>query len=75
MGKIKILAVSSLPAHRNAGLKAQLSVLKNDILPVPTVILSGVTSFSKVYKQTIDLQPLLEATMELCLEQNQSFVL
>ncbi len=71
----KIISVTSLAAHRTSGLKAQMAVLGSAVLPVPTIVLNGVTSFSTIHKQTIDLEPLLHASMELAMHQKQKIYL
>ncbi|NJK95809.1 MAG: hypothetical protein HC905_13670 [Bacteroidales bacterium] len=71
MNTTKIISVSSLAAHRTASLKAQMAILGSVLLPVPTVLLNGVASYSMVRKQTIDFMPLLEGTLYLCTQQGQ----
>lgn len=38
---LKTLAINSLPAYGHAGLKCVLSVLQNRVVPIPSLILSG----------------------------------
>jgi pyridoxal/pyridoxine/pyridoxamine kinase len=75
MQQVKIISVSSFAAHKTASLKAQIAVLGSAILPVPTIVLNGVASFSNVVKQTIDFMPILEATLQLSLLQKQKVYL
>lgn len=72
MNKIKIISVSSLAAHRTASIKAQVAIMGSSVLPVPTIVLNGVASFAQLKKQELDFMPLLEGTLELCIEQEQT---
>lgn len=72
MQKIKIISVSSLATHRTASIKAQIAVLGSAILPVPTVVLNGVASFSTIRKQNIDFMPILEGVLHLSIFQDQT---
>ena len=75
MQQVKIISVSSFAAHKTASLKALIAVLGSAVLPVPTIVLNGVASFSHIIKQTIDFMPLLEATLQLSLLQKQKVYL
>lgn len=75
MQQVKIISVSSFAAHKTASLKAQIAVLGSAVLPVPTIVLNGVASFSHIKKQTIDFMPILEATLQLSLLQKQKVYL
>ncbi len=71
MQEIKILAISSLPAHKTAGLKALIGILGSAVLPIPSVILSGVNSLSGVVKQEIDIAPLMESALDIARKEDQ----
>lgn len=75
MQQVKIISVSSFAAHKTASLKAQIAVLGSAVLPVPTIVLNGVASFSHIQKQTIDFMPILKATLKLSLLQKQKVYL
>jgi len=75
MQKVKIISVSSLAAHKTASLKAQIAILGSALLPVPTIVLNGVASFSNIQKQAIDFMPILEGTLELSILQNHRIFL
>lgn len=71
----KVISVSSLAAHKTASLKAHAMVLGSVLLPVPTAVLNGVTSFSRIYKNVIELKQLLAATFELSVSLGQRIIL
>jgi pyridoxine kinase len=75
MENTKILAISSLPAHKTAGLKAMISILGSSILPVPSVVLSGVNSFAEIVKQKIEIKPLIESSLQIALNESHNIYL
>jgi pyridoxine kinase len=71
----KVIAASSLAAHKSASLKAQIMVLGSAVLPVPTLVLNGLTSFKNIYKDSTEFKELLSATFELSISLQQKIIL
>jgi pyridoxine kinase len=59
------LAISSFAVHGSASLKTFISVLGEKILPVPSLLLNGLTNMSLVKKFDIPFRELLHGTFEL----------
>ncbi len=68
---IKILAINSLPANGNAGLKMILSVLGTHAIPVPTLLLSGIGNMAGYQRFTLPFADLLHSTLSLARAQEQ----
>lgn len=58
----KILAINSMPAYGNAGLKCVLSILQTHTVPVPSLVLSGLGNVAGHQRFTYDFQSNLMAT-------------
>jgi pyridoxal/pyridoxine/pyridoxamine kinase len=71
----KVIAASSLAAHKSASLKAQIMVLGSAVLPVPTVVLNGLTSFKNIYRDSTEFRELVSATFELSISLQQQIIL
>lgn len=59
------LAISSFAVHGTASLKTFISILGDKILPVPTLLLNGLTNMSLVNKIEYPFEELLRSTFEL----------
>ena len=64
MTRRKVLAINSLPAFGNAGLKCVLSVLQKEVIPVPSLILSGTGNIKGFKKYDYDFPNNLETTLK-----------
>ena len=59
---LKVLAVSSFPTVGNAGLKNIMSVLGEKVLPVPTLVISGLGNMVGNQRFTLPFKEILEQT-------------
>ncbi|MEL6191281.1 MAG: bifunctional hydroxymethylpyrimidine kinase/phosphomethylpyrimidine kinase [Bacteroidota bacterium] len=78
MGKtpnLKVLCVHSYAVHRTASSKAALSLLGSHLLPVPSLMLSGLTNLDAVFKFEIPFEELLKATFRHAQQFNQRLIL
>ncbi|WP_020532255.1 bifunctional hydroxymethylpyrimidine kinase/phosphomethylpyrimidine kinase [Flexithrix dorotheae] len=75
MSSQKVLAINSLPAIGNAGLKMVMSILGTDVIPVPSLVLSGIGSVKGFQKFSIPFDELLDSTLQLAMEQSESLIL
>jgi len=69
-----ILAISSFAVHGTASLKTFIKVLGSHILPVPSLMLNGLTNMAAVKKFAMPLAELLESTLELAVLRKQQLV-
>jgi len=70
-----ILAVSSFAVHGTASLKTFITVLGEKILPVPSLLLNGLTNMSLVKKFETPFKELLKGTFELAADRNLELIL
>jgi pyridoxine kinase len=70
-----ILAVSSFAVHGTASLKTFITVLGEKILPVPSLLLNGLTNMSLVTKFEPPFKELLQGTFELAVNRNLELIL
>ncbi|MBX2840771.1 MAG: bifunctional hydroxymethylpyrimidine kinase/phosphomethylpyrimidine kinase [Flammeovirgaceae bacterium] len=75
MSAYKVLAINSLPAIGNAGLKMVMSILGTEVIPVPSLVLSGIGSVKGFQKFPIPFRELLDSTLQLAQEQKESLIL
>jgi pyridoxal/pyridoxine/pyridoxamine kinase len=75
MEDLRVLAINSFPVHGTAGLKTSMSILGQRVLPVPSVILNGLTNMPDVKKQFVDFEELLQGTFNLVKHRNQKVIL
>lgn len=69
-----VLAVGSFAVHGTASLKTFISILKDKILPVPSLLLNGLTNMSMVHKFEPPFRELLESTFELAENRGLSLI-
>jgi len=69
-----ILAISSFAVHGTASLKTFIKVLGSHILPVPSLMLNGLTNMAAVKKFAMPLAELLESTLELAVLRQQQLI-
>jgi pyridoxal/pyridoxine/pyridoxamine kinase len=63
--RYKVLAIHSMPANGNAGLKMVMSVLGTRTIPVPSLLLSGIGSIPGFRKFGVPFETLLYETLAL----------
>ena len=69
------LAISSFAVHGTASLKTFITILGEKILPVPSLILNGLTNMALVKKLDIPLKELLESTFALAVNRELDLIL
>src|ERR1035437_953019 len=69
------LAISSFAVHGTASLKTFITVLGEKILPVPSLILNGLTSMSLVKKFDTPFRELLQSTFEVAVNRDLDLIL
>jgi pyridoxine kinase len=69
-----LLAISSFAVHGTASLKTFISVLGSHVLPIPSLMLNGLTNMAAVKKFAMPLAELLESTLELAALRKQQLV-
>ena len=72
---LKILAIHSYAIHGTASMKAFISLLGSRVLPVPSLLLTGLTNIPGSMKTSIPFEDLLFGTLELARQQNQEILL
>jgi len=72
---LKLLTVHSLAAHGTASLKAFISLLGTRVIPVPSLYLTGLTSFAGIRRFPQDLEGALTGSMELAQERGEPLLL
>jgi pyridoxine kinase len=69
------LAISSFAVHGTASLKTFITILGEKILPVPSLVLNGLTNMALVKKLDIPFKELLESTFELAVNRDLDLIL
>jgi pyridoxine kinase len=72
---LHILAIGSFAVHGPASLKTIITILGEKVLPVPSLLLNGLTNMSLVRKFDPPFGELLESTMELAVSRGLNLVL
>ncbi len=72
---LKTLAINSLPAFGDAGLKCVLSVLQTRVVPVPSLILSGLGNVKGHRRYLYDFQDNLCHTLEHLIENEDKIII
>lgn len=75
MNDLKVMAINSFPVHGMAGLKASMRILGSRVLPVPSVVLNGLTNMPYVRKHFLDFKELLYGSFRLVEHRNQKVIL
>jgi pyridoxine kinase len=70
-----ILAISSYAVHGTASLKTFTTILGEKILPVPSIMLNGLTNMSLVRKFDTPFKELLKSTFELAVDRKLDVIL
>jgi pyridoxine kinase len=69
------LAISSFAVHGTASLKTFITFLGDKILPVPSLVLNGLTNMSLVKKFDMPFRELLQSTFELAVSRELDLIL
>jgi pyridoxine kinase len=69
------LAISSFAVHGTASLKTFITILGEKILPVPSLMLNGLTNMALVKKLDLPFKELLESTFELAVYRDLDLIL
>lgn len=72
---MKILTVHSFAVHGTASLKAALSILGARVLPVPSLILTGLTNMPGFRSVSSDFETLLRGSFELARQREEALLL
>ena len=70
-----VLAVSSFAVHGTASLKTFVTILGEKLLPVPSLLLNGLTNMSLVKKFDTPFKELLQSTFDLAVNRDLDLVL
>ncbi|MFM9837812.1 MAG: bifunctional hydroxymethylpyrimidine kinase/phosphomethylpyrimidine kinase [Cyclobacteriaceae bacterium] len=70
MKNLYTLAISSFAVNGTASLKTFIRILGDKVLPVPSLILNGLTNMGAVRKLEIDFKELLTSSVELALHRD-----
>jgi len=70
-----ILAISSFAVHGTASLKTFITFLGDKILPVPSLMLNGLTNMSLVKKFDVPFAELLQSTFDLAVNRDLELIL
>ncbi len=65
---MKLLVIHSLAIHGTASLKAMMSILGTRVLPLPSMLLTGLTSIAGVEKTSTDLRTLMRGSLQIARE-------
>jgi pyridoxine kinase len=74
MNNLKVLAINSFPANGNAGLKMAMSVLGTHVLPVPTLLLSGIGNMPGHQRYAVPFADLLNSTLTMARQNGYQLV-
>jgi len=69
------LAISSFAVHGTASLKTFISLLGDKILPVPSLLLNGLTNMTMVKKFDTPFRELLQSTFEVAVNRELDLIL
>jgi pyridoxine kinase len=75
MQNLYTLAINSFAVHGTASLKTIIRVLGSRVLPVPSLLLNGLTNMPIVRKVDLPFRDLLQSTLDLVVHRNQRVIL
>jgi len=75
MKKLYTLAISSFAVNGTASLKTFIKILGDNILPIPSLMLNGLTNMSFVRKFEVPFEELLRSSVELALSRDAELIL
>jgi len=70
----KVLAIHSFAIHGTASMKVMLSILGSYVLPVPSLILTGLTNIPGHVKTPVELDKLLRGSLQLARDSQQKLI-
>jgi len=70
-----VLAIGSFAVHGTASLKTFITILGEKVLPVPSLLLNGLTNMSLVKKFEPPFRDLLQSTLDLAVSRNLELIL
>jgi len=70
-----VLAIGSFAVHGTASLKTFITILGEKVLPVPSLLLNGLTNMSLVKKFEPPFRDLLQSTLELAVSRELDLIL
>ena len=70
-----VLAISSFAVHGTASLKTFITVLGGKILPVPSLVLNGLTNMAIIKKLEIPFKELLQSSFDLAVYRQMDLIL
>jgi pyridoxal/pyridoxine/pyridoxamine kinase len=70
-----VLAISSFAVHGTASLKTFITILGERVLPVPSLILNGLTNMALVKKFDTPFKELLRSSLDLAVNRNLDLIL
>jgi len=73
--QLYVLAVGSFAVHGTASLKTFIAILGEKVLPVPSLILNGLTNMSLVKKFDPPFRELLQSTLDLAVSRDLELIL
>ena len=72
---LKVLAINSLPANGNAGLKMVMGILGTRVIPVPSLLLSGIGNMAGHQRFPVHFEALLRSSLQLAADTGQEVIL
>jgi pyridoxine kinase len=69
-----VLAIGSFAVHGSASLKTFITILGEKVLPVPSLLLNGLTNMSLVKKFEPPFRELLQSTLELAISRDLDLI-
>lgn len=72
---MKVLVIHSYAIHGTASLKAILGILGSEVLPVPSLMLTGLTNMDGIRRFQLPFEELLRGTLDLVRQQQQQVLL
>lgn len=72
--QLKVLAIHSFAIHGTASMKVMLSLLGSYLLPVPSLLLTGLTNMPGHVKSSIEFEKLLKGSFQLARDNYQRLI-
>lgn len=75
LASLRVLTIHSFAIHGTASIKAVISILGSRVLPVPSLILSGLTNIPNIVKIPVDFPHLWMNSLQLVRQRKQKIIL
>lgn len=72
---LRVLTIHSFAIHGTASIKAVISILGSKVLPVPSLILTGLTNIPNIVKMPVDFSLLWMNCLQLVRQRKQKIIL